>query len=327
MSRPRPTPSSFVGRPASVPRTRAKARPICSASVAVDLLAVEAADVVGLEDLRRNAHVRADPSAAPGVHRGAVRHGSRRATIRAHGQPRGHPVAILCGGRGTRLQEQHARDPQGARRDRRPADRLARDPALRSRRASATSCCSPGYLGEQVEAFVGAEPWPDGVERDVPRHRRRHADGRPGRARRRPRSASGTCCVTYADGVADIDLARAARRARARAGWPATMTVVRPELQFGVAELAADGRVTGFREKPRSRALGQRRLPLPRAGGARADRAGRRARARAARPASRPTASCARTATRASGTAWTPTRTRSCSNDLCERGEAPWRRW
>jgi glucose-1-phosphate cytidylyltransferase len=30
------------------------------------------------------------------------------------------------------------------------------------------------------------------------------------------------------------------------------MTVVRPELQFGVTELAPDGRVTGFREKPRS---------------------------------------------------------------------------
>src|SRR6202030_3720891 len=32
----------------------------------------------------------------------------------------------------------------------------------------------------------------------------------------------------------------------------ATMTVVRPELQFGVTELDGDGRVTGFCEKPRS---------------------------------------------------------------------------
>ena len=30
------------------------------------------------------------------------------------------------------------------------------------------------------------------------------------------------------------------------------MTVVRPELQFGVAELDGDGRVRGFVEKPRS---------------------------------------------------------------------------
>src|SRR5207245_216298 len=35
-------------------------------------------------------------------------------------------------------------------------------------------------------------------------------------------------------------------------GALATMTVVRPELQFGVTELGPEGRVRGFREKPRS---------------------------------------------------------------------------
>ena len=35
-------------------------------------------------------------------------------------------------------------------------------------------------------------------------------------------------------------------------GALASMTVVRPQLQFGVTELADDGRVTGFREKPTS---------------------------------------------------------------------------
>lgn len=58
-------------------------------------------------------------------------------------------------------------------------------------------------------------------------------------------------CVTYADGVADIDLARLLsehRQSRAQA----TMTVVRPQLPFGVAELNGDGTVLGFREKPRS---------------------------------------------------------------------------
>ena len=30
------------------------------------------------------------------------------------------------------------------------------------------------------------------------------------------------------------------------------MTVVRPELQFGIAELDGDGRMRGFHEKPRS---------------------------------------------------------------------------
>ena len=51
--------------------------------------------------------------------------------------------------------------------------------------------------------------------------------------------------------MADIDLAAelATHRDHGRA---ATMTVVRPELQFGVTALGANGQVTGFHEKPRS---------------------------------------------------------------------------
>jgi glucose-1-phosphate cytidylyltransferase len=58
-------------------------------------------------------------------------------------------------------------------------------------------------------------------------------------------------CATYADGVADIDL-DALLAFHAQHGSLASMTVVRPELQFGVTELEEDGRVKGFREKPRS---------------------------------------------------------------------------
>jgi glucose-1-phosphate cytidylyltransferase len=58
-------------------------------------------------------------------------------------------------------------------------------------------------------------------------------------------------CATYADGVADIDL-DALLAFHAGHGALASMTVVRPQLQFGVTELADDGRVTGFREKPTS---------------------------------------------------------------------------
>jgi glucose-1-phosphate cytidylyltransferase len=49
--------------------------------------------------------------------------------------------------------------------------------------------------------------------------------------------------------VADIDLA-ALRARHEAAGALATMTVVRPELPFGVAQLDGDDRVRGFREKP-----------------------------------------------------------------------------
>ncbi len=55
--------------------------------------------------------------------------------------------------------------------------------------------------------------------------------------------------TTYADGVADIDLAALAGVHR-EAGRLATMTVVRPELQFGVADLDDHGLVRGFDEKP-----------------------------------------------------------------------------
>lgn len=61
----------------------------------------------------------------------------------------------------------------------------------------------------------------------------------------------GECfCVTYADGVADIDLGGQLDFHREQ-GALATVTVVRPNLQWGVAELAGDS-VAGFVEKPRS---------------------------------------------------------------------------
>ena len=59
-----------------------------------------------------------------------------------------------------------------------------------------------------------------------------------------------TFCATYADGVADVDLARLVGFHRDHGGL-ASMTVVRPELQFGIAHLDGEDRVAGFQEKPR----------------------------------------------------------------------------
>jgi glucose-1-phosphate cytidylyltransferase len=107
-----------------------------------------------------------------------------------------------------------------------------------------------GYLGEAVEEFVRGEAWPDGVEVecvetgvDTP------TGGRV--ARLGEWLAGGTFCVTYADGVADVDLG-ALLSFHTGHGGLATMTVVRPDLQWGVAELGEGGRVEGFVEKPRS---------------------------------------------------------------------------
>ena len=98
------------------------------------------------------------------------------------------------------------------------------------------------------------------------------------------------------------------------------MTVVRPELQFGVARDRRRRAHHGLSREAALGALGQRRVPVPGAGGAAPGRAAGRARARAARGPGRRRARCARTGTRASGTAWTPTRTPSCSTTSTSAG-------
>jgi glucose-1-phosphate cytidylyltransferase len=65
------------------------------------------------------------------------------------------------------------------------------------------------------------------------------------------RLGGGRFLATYADGVADIDLDAELRFHRGHGGH-ATVAVVRPDLQWGVAELDDEGRVGGFVEKPRS---------------------------------------------------------------------------
>jgi glucose-1-phosphate cytidylyltransferase len=107
-----------------------------------------------------------------------------------------------------------------------------------------------GYRGEMVERFAGAEPWPEGVAvecldtgLDTPTGGRIKLAGE--------RLGEGTFCATYSDGVADLDLRRELRFHREHGGL-ATMAVVRPRLQFGIAELDGGSRVARFVEKPRA---------------------------------------------------------------------------
>jgi glucose-1-phosphate cytidylyltransferase len=108
-----------------------------------------------------------------------------------------------------------------------------------------------GYKGELIERFAADTLWPPGVDvqcidtgLDTP------TGGRIKLLDERLKDQR--FCATYADGVARVDLAEllAFHAAHERL---ATMTVVRPRLQFGVTELDVhDGRVLGFHEKPRS---------------------------------------------------------------------------
>lgn len=159
------------------------------------------------------------------------------------------PVLILCGGAGTRLRE-HARSIP------KPLVEIGGKPILWHvvQIYLAQGFCDfvllTGFRGELIERFVVSEPWPRSVAlrcldtgEDTPTG---------GRLRRAiSRLDASTLCVAYADGVADVDLRGLLSYHREHRA-PATMTVVRPELPFGVAELDGDGTVRGFAEKPRS---------------------------------------------------------------------------
>jgi glucose-1-phosphate cytidylyltransferase len=109
-----------------------------------------------------------------------------------------------------------------------------------------------GYKGELIERFAAEQEWPQGVSVECEDTGLETPTG--GRIKLLEERLAGEerFCATYADGVADIDLG-ALLEFHAQHGALASMTVVRPELQFGVTELdGEDGRVTGFREKPRS---------------------------------------------------------------------------
>jgi glucose-1-phosphate cytidylyltransferase len=158
------------------------------------------------------------------------------------------PVAILCGGRGTRLQEQTHAIPK-------PLVEIGGKPIvwhvirIYSAQGFRRFFLLTGYLGEMIERFVADEEWPDGIEVEcVDTGQDTQTGGRVARAADRLRE--GTFCLTYADGVADIDLGALVDLHRERA-TSATMTVVRPYSQWGIALIDEEDRIEGFREKPR----------------------------------------------------------------------------
>jgi glucose-1-phosphate cytidylyltransferase len=167
------------------------------------------------------------------------------------------PVVLLCGGRGTRLQEHGGAAVGGGREIPKPLVEIGGLPIvwhvihIYAAYGFRRFLLATGYRGELIERFVAAHEWPRGIGiecvdtgLDTP------TGGRIARLRERLDGQGGAFCVTYSDGLADIDL-DALLRFHAAHGALASMTVVRPQLQFGVAELDGEDRVTGFREKPK----------------------------------------------------------------------------
>lgn len=106
-----------------------------------------------------------------------------------------------------------------------------------------------GYLGEQIAAYVDSGGLPDGGHYEV---LDTGEDTETGERllKARARLSGGTFCLTYVDGLSDIDLDRELEFHRGH-GRLATVALVKPALQWGVARV--DGsEVTGFVEKPTS---------------------------------------------------------------------------
>ncbi|HYB28603.1 MAG TPA: sugar phosphate nucleotidyltransferase [Solirubrobacteraceae bacterium] len=158
-------------------------------------------------------------------------------------------VVILCGGRGTRLQEQSQAVPK-------PLIEVGGRPIvwhviqMYLAHGFRRFLLLTGYLAEQVEAFVATSSWPGDAQiacvdtgTDTPTGERLRLAA--------PALDEERFCLAYADGVADVDLAGLVEYHRSH-GLAATMAVVQPRLPFGVARLNGDGSVAGFSEKPRS---------------------------------------------------------------------------
>jgi glucose-1-phosphate cytidylyltransferase len=158
--------------------------------------------------------------------------------------PRVIPVAILCGGKGTRMKGHDATVPK-------PLVEIGGRPILwhvmsiYAAHGLSRFVLLCGNGAGQVEAFAHklTSDWDvtcvdTGAETPT--------GGRVARARHL--LEDGTFCLTYADGVADIDL-DALLAFHKDEGAAATMTVVRPQNPWGVANLDQN-RVSGFAEKP-----------------------------------------------------------------------------
>lgn len=154
------------------------------------------------------------------------------------------PVAILCGGKGTRMTGYGEAVPK-------PLVEIGGRPILwhvmsiYSAAGLNRFILLCGHGAAQIEAFAASTP-PEWDVTCVDTGLETPTGGRVARAAHLLDER--TFCLTYADGVADIDL-RVLLAFHESQGAAATMTVVQPQNPWGVANLRGE-RVAGFAEKP-----------------------------------------------------------------------------
>ncbi|NDD65783.1 MAG: nucleotidyl transferase, partial [Acidobacteria bacterium] len=117
--------------------------------------------------------------------------------------PNRPPVLILCGGRGTRLRS-------GSRSLPKPLVEIGGMPVvwhviqIYAAQGFTDFRLLTGHRAEEIEAFASVIEWPEGVSVSCVFT----GDDTPtgGRVQRAVAGGVGPVCVTYADGVADLDL-------------------------------------------------------------------------------------------------------------------------
>ena len=155
------------------------------------------------------------------------------------------PVVILCGGFGTRMGPVTDTIPK-------PMVEVGGRPLLwhvlktYARHGARRFVLCLGYKGEVIRGWAESRPEPGW---DLTLVDTGDATTTAGRLLRvRQHLGPGTWCMTYGDGVADVDLPGLLARHEAQ-GRVATVTAMRPRSRFGVLDLAGPT-VERFREKP-----------------------------------------------------------------------------
>lgn len=160
---------------------------------------------------------------------------------------RPEPVAILCGGRGTRLQERtHAIPKALVEIGGRPI--LWHVLRIYAAHGFGRFLLLCGYRGEMIAEFADSAELPVDIEVECIDTGLDTPTG--GRVAAVADRLDATFALTYADGVADVDLSAALDFHR-RHDAGATVTLVQPHSPWGVARIGDEDRIDGFVEKPR----------------------------------------------------------------------------